>query len=112
MSSDHIIPDIRAIRAFAQTLHRRGEAWSGTFEGWLAAYAPEDRMRRPAHSLMRFIPAEFFVGISEIWHVGITWEDGRDAAPVELENRRGGGGKSNVTYWAQVAVAGVGAVAA
>lgn len=87
-----------SIRAFAQTLHQRGEAWSGMFEGWPATYTPEDRTRRPANSRMTFIPAEFFVGKSEVWHVAIAWEDGRDAPPVELENRRGVSGKSRVAY--------------
>ena len=99
------IPEPKSIRAFAQLLHERRDAWSGTIEGWPAAYTPEDRLRRPAHSRMSFIPAEFFVGVSEIWHVGITWADGCDAAPVELENRRGVGGKSSVTYCDQVGVA-------
>lgn len=107
-----IIPELNSIRAFAQFLHERGEAWSGTFEGWPASYTPEDRTRRPAHSRMSFLPAEFFVGVSEIWHVGIAWEEGRDAPPVELENRRGVGGKSRVAYWDDVAVAEVRVVAA
>ena len=93
-----IIPDIKSIRAFAQILHARGEAWSGNFEGWPATYTPEDRTRHPAHSRMTFIPAEFFVGVSEIWHVAIAWEDGHDELPVELENRRGIDGKSRVVY--------------
>ncbi len=93
-----IIPDINSIRAFAQTLHARGEAWAGTFEGWPASYLPEDRTRRPANSRMTFVPAEFFVGESEVWHVAIAWEEGRDARPVELENRRGVPGKSRVVY--------------
>ena len=99
-----IIPDIKSIRAFAQILHTRGEAWSGTFEGWPAAYTPEDRTRRPVHSRMTFFPAEFFVGVSEIWHVAMAWEDGHDEPPVELENRRGVGGKSRVVYLDQSAV--------
>jgi hypothetical protein len=68
------------------------------FEGWPASYTPEDRTRRPAHSRMTFLPAEFFVGESAVWHVAIAWEDGRDEPPVELENRRGVGGKSRVIY--------------
>lgn len=47
---------------------------------------------------MTFIPAEFFVGVSEIWHVAIAWEDGREEPPMELENRRGIDGKSRVVY--------------
>ncbi|MFZ4664451.1 MAG: hypothetical protein ACOYNY_46080 [Caldilineaceae bacterium] len=93
-----LIPDIKSIRAFAQARHARGEAWAGTFEGWPATYSPEDRTRRPAHSQITFIPAEFFVGVSEIWHVAIAWEDGREEKPVELENRRGIDGKSRVVY--------------
>jgi hypothetical protein len=93
-----IIPELKSIRAFAQTLHARGEAWAGMFEGWPASYTPEDPTRRPLHSRMTFIPAEFFVGESEVWHVAIAWEDGRDAPPVELENRRGLSGKSRVVY--------------
>jgi hypothetical protein len=93
-----ILPEIETIRLFAQSLHARGEPWSGLFEGWPASYTPEDRTRRPAHSRMTFIPAEFFIGDSRIWHVAITWEDGRDEPPVELENRRGVGGESRVLY--------------
>ena len=93
-----IFPDIKSIRAFAQILHARGEAWSGNFEGWPATYTPEDRTRHSVHSRMIFFPAEFFVGVSEIWHVAIAWEDGYDEPPVELENRRGVGGKSRVVY--------------
>lgn len=94
-----IIPDIRSIRAFAQADHVRGKAWSGTFEGWPATYTPEDHTRRPANSRMTFIPAEFFVGVSEIWHVAIAWENGQEEPPVELENRRGIDGKSSVVYF-------------
>jgi len=93
-----LVPDIKSIRAFAQILHTRRKAWSGMFEGWSATYTPEDRTRQPANSRMTFVPAEFFVGESAIWHVSITWEDGRDAPPVELENRRCIGGKSHVVY--------------
>ncbi|MEZ4619452.1 MAG: hypothetical protein R2867_28650 [Caldilineaceae bacterium] len=94
-----MIPPVESVRAFAQTLHAQGVAWSGTFEGWLASYIPEDRTRRPADSRMTFIPAEFYVGDSEIWHVSIAWEDGSDAPPVELENRRGVQGESRLGYW-------------
>ena len=93
-----VLSDIHSIRAFAQMLHLRGEAWSGTFEGWPASYTPEDRTRRPSNSKMTFVPAEFFVGESEIWHISIAWEDGKNEPPVELENRRGVGGQSRVTY--------------
>ncbi|MEZ4735914.1 MAG: hypothetical protein R3E79_53170 [Caldilineaceae bacterium] len=93
-----IIPDIKSIRAFAQARHARGDVWSGTFEGWPATYTPEKRTRRPANSQMTFIPAEFFVGVSENWHVAIAWEDGREEPPIELENRRGIDGKSRVVY--------------
>lgn len=93
-----MIPDLESVRAFAQTLHARGVAWSGVFEGWPAAYTPEDRAHRPVNSKMTFIPAEFYVGDSEIWHVAIAWEDGSDAPPIELENRRGVQGESRVGY--------------
>jgi len=93
-----MIPDINAIRVFAQALHAHGEVWSGMFEGWPASYTPEDQTNRPANSSMTFIPAEFFVGVSEIWHIAIAWEDGKDEPPVELENRRGIDGQSRVTY--------------
>ena len=93
-----MIPPPEPVRAFAQTLHVRGVAWSDAFEGWPASYTPEDRTQRPANSRMTFIPAEFSVGDSEIWHVAIAWEDGRDAPPVALENRRGGQGESRLGY--------------
>ncbi|MBV7331131.1 hypothetical protein KFU94_23415 [Chloroflexi bacterium TSY] len=93
-----IIPDICSIRTFAKVLHSRGETWCGTFEGWPATYTPEDQMRQPVGSKMTFIPAEFFVGESEIWHIAISWEDGQDAPPVEVENRRGISGESRVDY--------------
>ena len=92
-------PNIHSIRAFAQLLHSQGVAWSGKFEGWPASYTPEDQRQCPAHSRMTFMPAEFFVGESEVWHVAISWEDGQDELPVELENRRGIGGGSRVDYW-------------
>ena len=94
-----MIPPLESVCVLAQTLHARGIAWSGTFAGWPASYTPEDRTRRPANSRMTFIPAEFSVGDSEIWHVSIAWEDGRDAPPVELENRRGVQGESRLMYW-------------
>jgi hypothetical protein len=92
------IPDIQSVRAFALNRHTRGEAWSGTLEGWPASYTPEDRTRRPAHSKTTFVPAEFTLGESAVWHVAIAWEDGRDEPPVELENRSGMGGESRVVY--------------
>ncbi|HRW08460.1 MAG TPA: hypothetical protein P5121_25335 [Caldilineaceae bacterium] len=94
-----VIPDIHSIRAFAQTLHSQGKKWSGQFEGWPASYTPEDRARQPVDSRMTFMPAEFFVGESEIWHVSISWEDGAEEPPIELQNRRGIGGGSQVEYW-------------
>ncbi|MEZ4863327.1 MAG: hypothetical protein R3C14_18565 [Caldilineaceae bacterium] len=92
---------IDSIRAFAMALHAQGTAWVGTFEGWPATYTPEDRTRQPAHSKQTFIPAKFFVGDSAIWHVAIAWEDGRNAPPVELENRREVQGKGHITYLAE-----------
>jgi hypothetical protein len=47
---------------------------------------------------MTFIPAEFFVGESAVWHVAIAWEDGTDEPPVALENRRGIDAQSRVVY--------------
>ncbi len=94
-----MIPLLDSVRAFAQTLHARDMAWSGTFEGWPASYTPEDRTQRPANSRITFIPAEFYVGDSEIWHVTSAWEDGHDAPPVALENRRGVQGEIRLGYW-------------
>ena len=95
-----LIPDIHLIRSFAQMLHMNERKWSDMYEGWPASYTPEDCTRQPANSSMDFTPAEFFIGESDIWHVSIAWEDGRDQAPVELENRRGIGGESRVSYLA------------
>ena len=47
---------------------------------------------------MTFIPAEFFVGKTPVWHVPIAGGEGRDEPPVELENRRSIDGRSRVVY--------------
>jgi hypothetical protein len=93
-----VIPDLTAVRQFAQQLHQQNQPWSGIFEGWRTTYTPEDKTHSPANSRMQFVPAEFSIGESEIWHISIAWEDGADESPIELENRRGIGGESHVVY--------------
>ena len=93
-----LIPDLQAVRNFANQRHNQAKEWQGLFEGWHAVYTPENRSIRPANSRMQFIPAEFFIGESDIWHVSISWEDGMDEPPVELENRRGLDDEGHVIY--------------
>lgn len=77
------LPNLDEVRAFAATIHARGEEWKGEAFGWQAEYAPE-RPEAPLDSKMTFTPADFCIGESGIWFFSMMWERGRDAAPVEF----------------------------
>lgn len=78
-----VIPEITAVRKFADELHARGMAWKGYFSGWQAEYTPE-RAAKPVDSKMEFTPADFCIGESEIWFYSLMWENGRENTPVEF----------------------------
>lgn len=77
-----LIPDLDAVRTFAQQLHQRNEAWQGEVFGWEAEYSPS-RPESPPHSNMPFTPAEFWLGDATIWGFSLMWEHGDDQPPVE-----------------------------
>ena len=78
-----VIPDMDEVRAFAQSLHEKGQAWRGEAFGWSAEYNPE-KPDPPLDSKMTFTPADFCIGESGIWFYSLMWENGRDEAPVEF----------------------------
>lgn len=78
-----VIPDLRDVRQFANQLHKLGKVWAGEFQSWQAEYYPE-RVDPPLDSNMRFTPAEFCIGESDIWFFSMMWEHGSDQAPVEF----------------------------
>ena len=82
-----VIPDLAEIREFVAKLHAQDKPWRGEFQGWSAYYTPEDRSRKPPNSKQAFYPAEFWMGIDHIWTFTISWEDGRDQEPFELESK-------------------------
>jgi hypothetical protein len=79
------LPDVEAVRAFAQQIHEQNEYWQGEAFGWEAEYHPS-RQESPPHSKMSFTPAEFWIGDATIWGFSMMWEDGDDHPPVETVN--------------------------
>ncbi len=80
-----IIPGLDEVRSFAAKLHAKGETWQGEVFGWQAEYNPQ-RSEPPLDSKMRFTPADFCIGESDIWFFSLMWEYGRDSEPVEFLN--------------------------
>ena len=78
-----VIPDIEEVRAFALSLHKKGELWQGEAFGWLAEYNPE-QSQPPLDSKMTFTPADFCIGESDIWFYSLMWENGKNNEPVEF----------------------------
>jgi hypothetical protein len=81
------IPELDAVRAAAEELHARGQAWQGELFGWLAEYNPESQ-ERPLDSAMTYTPADFCIGESGLWFFSRQWENGRDAPPSEYLDDR------------------------
>lgn len=82
-----LVPDLADVRALADQLHARGEAWQGEAFGWAAEYNPE-QPQPPLDSALTFTPADFCIGESGIWFFSRQWEDGRAAPPVEFLDDR------------------------
>jgi hypothetical protein len=82
------IPELREVKAFANTLHAAGRQWRGEFMGWQTEYTPESK-EKPADSNMQFTPADFWIGESSIWFFSMMWEHGKDNEPTEFLDERG-----------------------
>jgi hypothetical protein len=82
-----LIPELDEVRRFAAELHARGESWSGDVFGWRAEYHPQ-QAEAPLDSKLRFTPADFSIGESDIWFFSLMWEHGKDAPPVEFLDER------------------------
>ncbi|MBM3146063.1 MAG: hypothetical protein FJ010_14055 [Chloroflexi bacterium] len=78
-----IIPDLDEVREFAYQLHATGKEWRGEVFGWQAEYNPQ-RSDPPLDSKMKFTPADFCIGESNIWFFSLMWEHGKDEEPVEF----------------------------
>ena len=78
-----IVPDLDKVRACAAKLHAKGETWQGEVFGWQAEYHPQ-KSEPPLDSKMKFTPADFCIGESDIWFFSLMWEHGKDAEPVEF----------------------------
>jgi len=78
-----VIPDLEKVREFAYQLHAKGKAWRGEAFGWQAEYNPQ-REEPPLDSKMKFTPADFCIGESNIWFFSLMWEEGKDSEPVEF----------------------------
>jgi hypothetical protein len=83
-----VIPGLEEVRTFAGLLHKATVAWQGELWGWPAEYTPESQ-RKPLDSNMTFTPAEFWIGVSNIWFFSMMWEDGSGGPPVEFLDDRG-----------------------
>lgn len=83
-----VIPELEAVRAFANALHREGAGWSGDAFGWHAEYVPHQGIP-PIQSRLEFTPAEFCIGESGVWFFSLLWEHGPDAAPAEFVDESG-----------------------
>ncbi len=87
MSVIRPIPELDDVRAAAEALHARGQAWQGELFGWPAEYNPESQ-ERPLDSAMTYTPADFCIGESGLWFFSRQWENGRDAPPSEYLDDR------------------------
>lgn len=81
------VPNLMELRKFAYALHEQAVAWRGDYEGWPAYYPPEDRSQKPPNSKQMFRPAEFWIGTDPIWSFTLSWEDGSDEEPIEMESK-------------------------
>lgn len=77
-----VIPDLAAVRLFANQCHQNGQPWQGVLYGWEALYQPE-QPTPPLDSNLTFTPADFCLGDSHIWFYSLTWENGANQPPVE-----------------------------
>ncbi len=82
-----LVPNLDDVRAAADELHSRGEAWQGELFGWPAEYNPQST-ERPLDSAMSFTPADFCIGESGIWFFSRQWENGGDVLPSEYLDDR------------------------
>lgn len=78
-----VVPDLDEVRVFATKLHAKGEIWQGEVFGWQAEYNPQ-KSELPLDSKMKFTPADFCIGESDIWFFSLMWEHGYDREPVEF----------------------------
>jgi hypothetical protein len=78
-----VLPEVEAVRAFANQLHAAGKPWQGEAFGWQAEYLPQ-RDTPPLQSRLRYTPAEFCIGESGVWFFSLMWEHGAGAAAVEF----------------------------
>jgi hypothetical protein len=78
-----VIPDLDEVREFAYQHHAKGKSWRGEAFGWQAEYNPQ-REELPLDSKMKFKPADFCIGESNIWFFSLMWEDGKDSELVEF----------------------------
>lgn len=82
------VPDLAAVREFAERLHAAAEPWQGTAFGWQAEYVPQ-REAPPLESRLAFAPAEFCVGESGVWFFSLMWEHGAGHPPLEFLDESG-----------------------
>ena len=88
------VPDVAAVRALAEQLHRDGGPYSGMAYGWPVYYEPEVR-EDAAHFQVPdgrggyrteirpfWSPASFTIGESGIWFYSLLWENGKEVEPV------------------------------
>ena len=67
------VPDKDEVRAFADQLHAKGQAWFGIAFGWQASYEPESD-QVPEGSKAEFLPASFCLGDASAWCYCLTWD--------------------------------------
>lgn len=78
-----VVPDLPAVRAFADSLHSASLEWEGEAFGWHAEYHPRNP-EPPLSSNLAFTPAEFCIGESGVWFFSLMWESGCGQSPVEF----------------------------
>ncbi len=94
------VPDLVAVRALAEQLHREGQAYSGTAWGWPVQYDLELREEAAEFQIPDkqggyrteirpfWSPASFTIGESGVWFYSLLWENGIDKEPVEYLDDR------------------------
>jgi hypothetical protein len=94
------VPDLAAVRALAEQLHRERREYSGVAWGWPVQYDPElcedtaefqvpDGQGGYRTEVRPFwSPASFTIGESGVWFYSLLWENGTDEVPVEFLDER------------------------
>jgi len=94
------VPDLAAVRALAERLHRERREYRDIVWGWPVYYEPELQEDAAEFQIPDgegsykieirpfWSPASFTIGESGIWFYSLLWEHGRDETPIAFLDER------------------------